>query len=109
MNKVKFHACHKFGNYAGQCLNKKKGGNGTQSKVVVLAKAHVDEFSKKFEYEFLLVSHLSLGTISVGAWLLDNGATCHMTEARKMFESFIDSNSNVHVELGVGTKYNKGI
>jgi hypothetical protein len=82
MSKVKCFACHKFGHYAGQCPNKKKGGNGTQQEVVASAKAQVDEFAKKFENEFLLVSHLSSGTISVGAWLIDSGATCHMTGAR---------------------------
>lgn len=28
-----------------------------------------------------------------------------MTRARELFESFIESGSNLHVELGVGTKY----
>jgi len=76
-----------------------------QPEVVVSAKDQVDAFSKKFENEFLLVSHLSSGTISVGAWLLDSGATCHMTGAHEFFESFTESESNVYVELGVGTKY----
>jgi hypothetical protein len=65
----------------------------------------VDEFSKKFEQEFLLVSHLSSGTISVGAWLLDSGATCHMTGARELFESFTELDSDVYMELGMGTKH----
>jgi hypothetical protein len=29
MRKVKCFSCHKFGHYARQCLNKKKGGNET--------------------------------------------------------------------------------
>jgi hypothetical protein len=59
MRKVKCFACHKFGHYASQYPNKKKGGNKTQPKVVASAKAQVDEFAKMFEQEFLLVSHLS--------------------------------------------------
>jgi len=82
MNKVKCFTCHKFGHHAGQCRNKKKGGNEVQPEVATSAKAQVDEFSKKFETELLLVSHLSSSTILVDAWLLDNGATCHMTRAR---------------------------
>jgi hypothetical protein len=105
ISKVKCFAYHKFGHYAGQCPNKKKGGNGTQQEVVVSTKAQVDEFAKKFESELLLVSHLSLGTILAGAGLLDNGATCHMTGARELFENFTESDSNMYVELGVGTKY----
>jgi hypothetical protein len=81
------------------------GGNRTQSEVAILAKAQVDEFAKKFENEFLLVSHLSSGTISTGARPLENGATCHVTGARELSKSFIASSSNVYVELGMGTKH----
>jgi hypothetical protein len=57
MRKFKCFACHKFGHYAGKCPHRKKGGNKTQSEVVVSTKAQVDEFCKKFEQtEFLLVS-----------------------------------------------------
>jgi hypothetical protein len=38
-----------FGHYAGQCSNKKKGGNETQPEVVASTKAQEDDFSKKFE------------------------------------------------------------
>jgi hypothetical protein len=74
--------------------------------VVASAKAQADEFVKKFQQtKFLLVSRTSLDTISVGAWLIDNGATCHMTGARELFKSFIESDSDMHVELGMGTKH----
>jgi hypothetical protein len=38
MSKLECYACRKFGHYASQCLNKKKGGNKTQSEVVASAK-----------------------------------------------------------------------
>jgi hypothetical protein len=65
----------------------------------------VDEFARKFEQEFLLVSHLSSSTISTGVWLLDSRAICHMIGARELFESFTESDSNMHAELGMGTKH----
>jgi hypothetical protein len=38
LSRVKCYACRKFGHYAGQCLNN-KGGNETQSEVVMSTKA----------------------------------------------------------------------
>jgi hypothetical protein len=105
MSKVECFACHKFGHYAGQCSNKKKGANEMQPKVGALTKAQ-DEFGKKFEQsEFLFVSQTTLGTISANAWLIDSGATSHMTGARELFGSFTKSDSKMHVELGMGTKH----
>ena len=71
--------------------------------VVVLAKAQAGEFARKFEQELLLVSHLSSSTILIGAWLLDSVTTCYMIGARELFESFIESDLDVYLELGVGT------
>jgi hypothetical protein len=105
MSKVKCYAYRKFGHYAGQCLNK-KGGNETQLDVVVLAKAQMDEFPKKFEQlELLLVSQITLGTISVDASLIDSGASCHLIGARELFESFTKSDSDLYMELGMAGKH----
>jgi hypothetical protein len=103
LNKFKCYACRKFRNYASQCWNKKKDENETQPEVVASVKVQADEFAKNFEKKFLLVSHISSGPILVGAWLLDSGATCHMTRARELFKSFTESNSYMHVELGMDT------
>lgn len=46
-----------------------------QSTIIASAKAQVEEFAKKLETKFTLVSCLSSGTISIGTWLLDSGAT----------------------------------
>jgi hypothetical protein len=63
----------------------------------------VDEVADRFQREFLLISALS-GTISSdGAWLVDSGASCHMTGARELFESITDTDSDMCLELDMGT------
>jgi hypothetical protein len=54
----------------------------------MLTKAQVDDLTKKFEWEFLLVSRLSSGTISTGVWILYSGATCHLIGAWELLERF---------------------
>jgi hypothetical protein len=106
IRKVKCYAHRKFGHYAGQCPNKKKGGNEMQPKVVASTKAQMDEFAKKFEQtKLLLVSQTSLGTISVGAWLIDSGVTHHMTRALELFENFTKSDSYMYVDLDMETNH----
>jgi hypothetical protein len=65
----------------------------------------VDEVADRLQREFLLVSALSGTIFGSGTWLVDSGATCHMTGARELFESFTESDSDMYVELGMGTKH----
>jgi hypothetical protein len=52
-----------------------------------------------------LVSTIS-GTVSgSGTSLVDSGASCHMIGAWDLFESFIEADSNMCVEPGMGTKH----
>lgn len=46
--KVKRFPCHKFGHYASQCLNNKKG-KGKAQQVVAIVGTQVREFATKFE------------------------------------------------------------
>jgi hypothetical protein len=65
----------------------------------------VDEVADRLQREFLLVFALS-GTVSgSGTWLVDSGASCHMTGAWELFESFTETDSDLCVELGMGTKH----
>jgi hypothetical protein len=65
----------------------------------------VDDFVDRIQREFLLVSSLSSTISGSGTWLVDSGATCHMIGIRELFESFIESDSDMYVELGMGTKH----
>jgi hypothetical protein len=58
----------------------------------------------RLQREFLLVSTLSGTLSSSGTWLVDNGATCHMTRAWDLFESFTEFDSDLYVKLGTGVE-----
>jgi hypothetical protein len=45
-------------------------------------------------------SHFSLPTPNQGAWYLDSGASRHMTWTHDLFTSWLDIDSDMHVELG---------
>jgi hypothetical protein len=75
MSKVKCFACHKFGNYAGQCANKKKKQN--------VASTNVKEFSHGIEKDYSLLVCLSSRASSTSIWYIDNGASCHMISVRE--------------------------
>jgi hypothetical protein len=100
LSKIKCFACHTHGHYTSQCPQQKKGKGNQHA-----SSAEVDEVADKLEREFLLVSTLSSTVFDSGTWLVDSGATCHMTGAQELFESFTKSDSDLYVELGMGTKH----
>ena len=91
MSKVKCFACHKFGHYAGQCLNKKK----KQS----TASAEVEEFSTKFDKEFSLIACLSSMNTIHDTRYIDCGASRHMTVVREHLTDLTQC-GDVEVVLG---------
>jgi hypothetical protein len=105
MSKVKCFACHKIGHYASQCSKKKKGKKETQ--VASSTSIEIDDVAKKFKKEFSLVFCLS-GSGSakfgdIGAWIVDNGSSRHMTGMRSMFLNVSETDSDCHVDCGTST------
>ena len=107
MSKMKRFSCKKNGHYASQCPNKKKG----KGKKVDLLGNDNDEFATKCANEFSLFHH-GLGTEANGAWpedidawVVDNGASSHMTGVRSMLLSVLETDSDYCVKSGMHTKY----
>ena len=111
LSQIKCFHCGKMGHYATNCLEK----NIVKTERDVAASAIVEEFATKFEQEFSLVSvDSSIGSyIFEHVWVVDNGATRHMTGVYDSFQiitmlglghfiqTYID---NPHIAIqGVGT------
>lgn len=113
MSKVKCFTYQKTSNYASQCPSKKKGKG--KKKVAVLAEDD-EEFAAGFANEFSLASYL-LGTgISStwlednDAWVVDSGASSHMTGMRSVLLSVSETDSNYYVRCGACTMHSiKGV
>jgi hypothetical protein len=101
LSKIKCFVCHKYGHYASQCL-KKKGKGKTQT--VASTETQLDDFATKFEKELSMFSYLSTITNSRSAWYLDYGASHHMTGTHEFFTSWLETDSDRHVELGTHAK-----
>jgi hypothetical protein len=104
LSKIKCFSCHKNEHYASKCLKKKKKGNGKTQKTTS-TKMQLDEFAVNFEKDFSLVSCLSTSTTTRSVWFLDNVASLHMTEARELFNSLTESDTNLHVKPVDDAKY----
>ena len=65
----------------------------------------MDKVANKFQREFLLVSALSGTVFGSGTWLVDNGASHHMTGSQESLTSFSEEDLGLQVELGDNAKY----
>jgi hypothetical protein len=63
-------------------------------------KKEVDEVADMFQRDILLVSTLSGIVSSRGTWLVDSGEYFHMTGARELFDTFIETGLDLCVDLG---------
>jgi hypothetical protein len=70
----------------------------------------MDDFAEKFEEEFSLVIFLSSGSKfaeleDIGAWIMDNGSSRHMTGMRSIFLSVSEMGSDLRVRCGASTMH----
>jgi hypothetical protein len=83
LSKVRCYCCNQLGHLASQCPEKRKEQEGLE----IAATTTMEDFSSKFDKEFSLVALVS--NVSSGGfggdirWIVDSGASCHMTRIWK--------------------------
>ena len=93
MSKVRCYCCNQLGHLASHCLERKKKKKEPEGPETV-ATTTMEEFSSKFDKEFSLVTLVS----SVGSggfehdvrWIVDSGASSHMTGIWRVFLDFTE-------------------
>ena len=83
-SQIRCYHCGQMGHYASKYPEKKI----VKTERDVAASTIVEEYAKKFEQEFSLVSiDSSIGSLSFeNVWVVDNGATKHMTGVYDFFQ-----------------------
>ena len=105
LSKIKCFICHKHNHYASQCLEKKGKGKQQYNQVAASVETQMNEFSSKFEKDFLMVCCLSTSMVLRNAWYVDNGTSRQMTSTWELFSSLKEHVSRVQVELGDDAQY----
>jgi hypothetical protein len=102
MSKVRYLACHKTGHYVIQCPNKKE----KKSEPEVSTSIEIAKFVERHEREFsLMTGPLGSGCLvfkDIEVWLVDSGASRHMTRMRLVFLSLSEIDSDYCVGVGIG-------
>ena len=102
MSKVECYSCHKFGHFARDCRQNKKKPKRRFQASAAEAEEEEDEKPKR---EYYLISALtdSFSACST-SWLVDNGASSHMTGNHESLTSHT-KNFTIQVELGDDSTY----
>jgi hypothetical protein len=103
MSKVQCFECHNYGHYKHNCpkLTRKRKERHHPSI------ANVEESSKKTKHDetyFFYYSAIT-GTVEDDMWLIDSGASMHMTGDRKNLSSMKEYETPHKVELGDNNSY----
>jgi len=99
LRNLKCFSHYEFGHYASQRPQLRRRGRKQHTSAI-----EVDDVTNKLHRELLLVSSLSSIVSSYMTWLVDSGASCHMI-GRELFESLIDTDSRMCVDLGMGNRH----
>jgi hypothetical protein len=105
ISRIQCFICDKYGHIAINCPTRMKGRQHA-STVDVDPKPHKRDEDIKYE-AFFFISTFS-GTVPTDSdiWLIDSGASRHMTRYREHLTDVVDKESRLHVVLGDNAKYN---
>ena len=111
VSKIRCFNCKKLGHFSFQCPQG-KGKRKHHAHVADMEESTSQKKTKESkdeEYVFVLAL---IGTITQGSdiWLMDSGASKHMTEFRSSLTNLIEKSSSLQVELGDDSKHEvKGV
>eukprot|EP00253_Pinus_taeda_P013214 PITA_13214 len=96
MSKAKCFNCHQHRHYATNCPKKKNKQ--------AVGSAVGEALASQFELDFSLVACF-LSSLMGSVWLLDSGASFHMTGDRDLFSDLEDKDLGVRIEMGDDGRY----
>jgi hypothetical protein len=107
LSKIQCFKCEKFGHYARHCpLWKNRKQHASTADVDREPPQKKSRKASKDDEEFFFISSLS-GTIPTSSdiWLIDSGASRHMTGYREHLTDLVEKDSRLHVVLGDDARY----
>jgi hypothetical protein len=109
ISRIQCFKCDKYGHIARDCPTRKKGRQHASTADVDSEPHQRDENIK--DEAFFFISTLS-GTVPTDSdiWLIDSGASRHMTGYREHLTDLVEKESRLHVVLGDNARYTvKGV
>jgi hypothetical protein len=97
LSKVICYCSNRLGHLASQCPERKKKRKEWEGHDIA-ATTTMEDFSSKFDMEFSLVSLVSsvssVGFVGDSSWIVDSGASCHMTGIWRVFLIITETGPN---------------